>query len=133
MPRRLGGGKGGEDRKPTREHKEYLSNIKRELRQKDKESKQQAVKPNEDAVQKNGDTEENKNLKRQKISEAGESKVPSHYKKEQPIQMNNTGFIAKTLVKNLLSAGTNQVEAKQPTKQSSPRNDKDEELEEGEI
>lgn len=39
LPRRLGGGKGGEKRKATKEHQEYIKSIRRELRMKEKEAK----------------------------------------------------------------------------------------------
>lgn len=43
LPRRLGGGKGGENRKGTKEHDEYIKEIKRDLR-KEQDGKQESNK-----------------------------------------------------------------------------------------
>lgn len=71
LPRRLGGGKGGDTRQASKEHQEYLKEIKREIRKQEKDKQSIAH-----SSQKKSESNHPETLKRQKISENEEVKNP---------------------------------------------------------
>jgi U1 small nuclear ribonucleoprotein len=96
LPKRLGGGKGGDKRRANKEHQDYIREIKRDLRKQDK-SKNQV----QDAKSKS-DIPHVETTKRQKITETTEVKNPEISKtKQTDAKQSNQGFVAKTLAKNL--------------------------------
>ena len=132
LPRRLGGGKGGDKRKASREHDDYIKGIKRELR-KEQEAKVEAEKKREQKLAAHSETLEVENTKdsSNKRQKTAENENPEGPPQRMP---SNKGYIAKALVQNL--------QADPPKKQRLPEKPEDKEmvsanaaddLEEGEL
>ena len=125
LPMRLGGGKGGSSRKATKEHSEYIKDIKRELRKQQDQEKEllQGIK-----VQKNEHSVEPPTQKRQKLDP--EKEVNGNVKAEQKpsYEIKNKGFLSKALGNNLADPKTKVAEVTNVKMKTSS-----EDLEEGEL